>query len=113
MSNESNARITLDIRMKFNIGTILLYEQIAGERFDDYDPTNKTHNMRLVKACIYEAYNRSDDIMPINLDGIYLLPPLMLNRLIKTAERLRKKHRRLNPNIYYPKKKKQNIKNKQ
>ena len=98
MQIEEEAKITINIKMEFNIATIVKYEELSSKRFDDYDPSNLTDIFILVVACIYVAYRGEP---PLNMDGILNLQPSLLEKLAKKAEKLRKKHKKLNPCYYH------------
>lgn len=99
MTEEGNVKITINIKMEFNMGTILQYEMLSSKRFDDYDPSNITHRFMLVVACIYVAYRDSEP--PLYMDGIRNLQPSLFEKLANKAEKLRKKHKKLNPSYYH------------
>lgn len=99
MQIEEEVKITINIKMEFNIATILQYEKLSSKRFDDYDPSNLTNRFILVVACIYIAYRNSEP--PLYMDGIRNLQPSLFEKLAKKAEKLREKHKKLNPSYYH------------
>jgi hypothetical protein len=99
MTEEENVKITINIKMEFNIATIFQYEMLSSKRFDDYDPSNLTDRFTLVVACIYVAYRNREP--PLYMDGIRNLQPSLFEKLANKAEKLRKKHKKLNPSYYH------------